>query len=805
MAYKLIGKNFTPPDIEAKVTGAARFAEDFRADGMAHVKIWGSKMPNGRVTRIDTSAAERVPGFLAALVPDDVKQPDGAGQAILSSQPRYFGEPVVAVAAETEQAAAVAIAALVVEMELLPFVVDPLESLKPDGPNAFSGGNVVGSGIDLQTVKWSGRDFALAGEGELPRGNAPLEWSFGDVEAGFAAAKVIVEESFVHASNSHHAMEPRSAAAYWEGGKCHVWGSTQSTAFAQPGLANLIGIPLSDLVFVAEYCGGGFGGKAGAYPLMALPALMSKKLGGRPCLLRVSRKEEYDNGYARGGFQGWAKLGFREDGRLIAADVFVVQDLGTTQGFPDFNNVANATSIVFQPESMRFRAVPVMTNTVPKGAQRGPGENQTANMIEPLFDKAAAELGIDRVAIRVINAPGGGGKDAKFGKAQGPVSSAYLRDAIEKGAEQFRWSERVAASRSRDGSRVRGYGVASAFHTAGSNGFDGLVRITPDGILHVHTGVGNLGTYSYASTSRIAAEVLGYDWSRVVLEYGGTARHLPWNLGQFGSNTNFTMTRTNWVAAMDAKAKLQEIAAAVLGGTPEDYELRDERVVATADASKGISFAEAAQKAIEMGGKYSGQQLPEDINPMTIASATAMAGSGLIGVAKDTLPKVGTVPALSASFVEVDVDVETGKVDIRECLTVADCGTVIHPMGLAAQVRSAAVMGFGLAHTERHIYDPAYGRPNARALYLSKPYSILDVPADGLHWAAVDQPDFENPMGMKGIGEPIQGSASAALICAISDALGGHLFNRVPVVTDMIINAAEGMPQSHKPLATNTV
>ena len=531
MAYKLIGKNFTPPDLDAKVRGAAKYAEDFRADGMAHVKFFGSPMPHGRVNSIDLSEAEKVPGFLTALIPDDVKQPDVTGFPILTNEPAYVGQPVVAIAAETEQAAADAVAALVVDMDLLPFVVDPLDSLKPDGPNALTGGNVSGRRIDFQELKWSGKDFALAGDDQMPRGKAVVEWNFGDLEAGFAASKVIIEESMVHATCSHHAMEPRSAAAYWENGKCHVWGSTQSTSFAQPGLAKLLGIALSDLVFVAEYCGGGFGGKATSYPLMALPALVSKKLGGRPCLLRVSRPEEYYNGMARAGFQGWAKLGFGEDGRMLAADVFVVQDLGPTSGFPDFNNVGSATSVIFQPVNMRFRAVPVLTNTVPKGAQRGPGENQTANMLEPLIDKAARELGLDRVAIRHINAPGNGGADAKYGAKQGPLTSAYLKEAFEQGRVAFDWDERSKLSGTRTGSKVRGYGVASAYHSAGSSGFDGLLRITPDGILHIHTGVGNLGTYSYASTSRVAAEVLGYDWDRVVIERGGTARHIPWNLG----------------------------------------------------------------------------------------------------------------------------------------------------------------------------------------------------------------------------------------------------------------------------------
>lgn len=802
MAYRHIGKDFTPPDLEAKVTGAARYSEDFRADGMAFIKVLASPMPHARVKSINLKKAEKLPGFLASLVPEEVKQPGPAGMAILSAEPAYVGQPVLAVAAESEQIAEDALKLIEVELEPLPFCVDPLESLKPDGPNALSGGNVTGRDIDFQEVKWSAKDFALAGEDQLPKGKPSVDWTFGDLEAGFSKAAVTVEETFVHASNAHHAMEPRSAAAYWENGKCHVWGSTQSTAFAQPGLAKLIGIEPKDLVFVAEYCGGGFGGKASAYPLMALPALMSKKMGGRPAMLRVSRAEEYYNGYARAGFQGWAKLGFREDGRLIAADVFVVQDLGTTTGFWDFNNVGAATSIVFQPESMRFRAIPVLTNTVPKGAQRGPGENQAANMLEPLFDKAARELGIDRLAIRVINAPGEGGKDAKYGAEQGPVTSAYLKEALDKGAAEFNWAERSKASGERNGSKVRGFGVASAYHSAGAAGFDGLVRITPDGKLHIHTGVGNLGTFSYASTSRVAAEVLDYDWANCVIERGGTTKHLPWNLGQFGSNTSFTMSRTNFAAASDAKQKLLEIAAMVLGGAAEDYKLENEAVVATSNAESRISYADCAAKAIELGGKFSGAELPEDINPMTQASASGIAGTGLIGVAKDNLPKNGTVPALAAGFIEIELDLETGKYEIIDYLGAADCGTVMHPQGLAAQVRSGAVMGFGLAATERHIYDPEYGRPNARGLYQAKPHTYLDVPAE-LKWTAVDAPDEQNPVGAKGIGEPVEGAASAALLCAISDALGGHMFNRTPVVTDMIINAAAGQPQSHKPLQTN--
>jgi len=154
MAYKHIGKDFTPPDLVAKVTGSARYAEDFRADGMAFVKILGSPMPHAKVNSIDLSKAEQMPGVLATLVPSDVKQPEEpGGMAILSSEPAYVGQPIVAIAAETEQLATDALAAIEVDLEPLPFCIDPLESLKPDGPNALTGGNVVGRGVDFQEIK----------------------------------------------------------------------------------------------------------------------------------------------------------------------------------------------------------------------------------------------------------------------------------------------------------------------------------------------------------------------------------------------------------------------------------------------------------------------------------------------------------------------------------------------------------------------------------------------------------------------------------------------------------------------------
>jgi xanthine dehydrogenase molybdenum-binding subunit len=797
VALKHLGQDFIPHDVVAKVTGEAKYAEDFRADGMVFARLLSSPYPHARVLSIDMSAAEAVPGYVGVLLPSEVTNPAAPNIPLLTAEPQYVGAPILLLAADSETAAHDALEKVRIEYEPLPFHVDPLASLHPDRPDARTDGNIGASGVDFATLKWTAKDFDDAG-GRMPMGKAAQEWTYGDVEAGFAQAKLVLDETFVHASNSHHSMEPRTAMAYWQNGKCVVHVSSQSQSFIHPALAGLIGIKPEELVVIAEYCGGGFGSKGGAYPLQALPALLSKKIG-RPVMMRVSRAEEYFHGSARLGFQGQVKLGFAADGKLLAADLYVVQENGASLSFFDFRNAADALSILYQPAAMRWRGMPVFANSPIRSAQRGPGYNQLSHIMEPLLDKAARELGVDRLAMRLLNGPG---LTAPFGVQRGPVSSCYLKEALEKGAQVFDWAGRSARNGQRVGSKVTAVAVGQAFHPAGFSGFDGLLRILPTGKVHIHTGVGNLGTFSHSSTSRIAAEVLKVDWADVVIERGDSRRHLPWNIGQFGSNTNFTMARTNYVAAMDALTKMKEIAARQFGGSPDSYDVDGKRVFRKGSPGQGMSYAQAAQRAIALGGKYDGHELPADINVMTKLSATALAGSGLIGVAKDTLEQTGAPAAFAAAFVEIELDVETGQHVILEYVGVADCGTVIHPAGLETQIKSGAVQGFGVASLERIVYDPQNGLPASVGFHQAKPPTYGDV-ARRFRVAGVDLPDPSSPLGTKGIGEPLLGCAGAAVLCAISAALEGHVFNRTPVMPDMIINHLAGRPPAHGPLQVN--
>ena len=631
---------------------------------MVFCKCLTSPIPHAKIRSIDTSEAMKMPGVLGILTADDVPQFPPPAQGIFAKDETFFvGEPILAIAADTEENAMAAIEAIKIDFQELPHVTDPLESLFPGGPNARSGGNVAAGQIKLQTVKWEGADFATAGDTKMPLGRPAEEWHYGDIDAGFKKSKVIVEQNFVSATYSHNCMEPRSTFAYWQGGKCFLYGSNQSHTAAIANVSRYIGIKPDQLVFIAEYCGGGFGSKIPGYPNMAIAALMSKKIN-RPVMHTISRYEEYGIGSARPGFQGYIKMGFAPNGKLLATDLYVIQESGPMATAGDFRAAGAAMSLVYQPAAMRFRTVPVLTNTVPVGAQRGPGENQFVSVIEPMIDQAARQLNMDRFDLRIINAPD---SNAKFGENQGPVTSAFLKDALTQLKKFSNWEERKKRSGQKNGTKVTGIGIGQGYHSAGSNGFDGLLRITPDGKLHVHTGVGNLGTHSWASTARVAPDLLNVSWDNVVIERGDTRRGLPFNSPQAGSLTASTESRTMYAAAMDMKDKLTDIAAQMLGGKPEDYVLGDEKVVAKS-GGKSITYQQAAQKAVALGGKYSGQEVPDELNPVTKSAVKMIAGSGLIAAVKDKLPRVGTTPGLTCNLAEVEIDTETGVVEIKECM-----------------------------------------------------------------------------------------------------------------------------------------
>ncbi len=794
---RLVGRDYTTPDLVAKVTGRAKYAEDFRADGMLFCKLLLSPMPHCRVRGIDARAAMALPGVKAMLTARDfpaVTAPEGglAPERALTDEPLYQGEPILAIAAVDETTAAAAIELVDLDLEPLPFVVDPIASLRPRGANARLQGNAFVGG-KVATVKWTDEVFAAATDGALPLGEAAREWSYGDLEAGFRDAALVLDETFHTPSTHHQPLETRSAMAYWRNGTLYLHGSTQSVAQTVESVARWTGTDPSQVVIISEYTGGGFGSKIPGAHSMAIPALLAKKAGA-PVMMRISREEEHYIGRARPNLIGRVKAGFAADGRVTAIDMFIVQDAGPYEDQYDLEAAPGICSLAYQPLAMRFRGISVLTNTPPRTSQRSPGGMQQNAIMEPILAKAARQLGVDSVALHRLNAPAGKanmGPPNKDG-ARGYVTSAFVREALDKGADLFKWDERKARSRVRRGAAVRGVGVAvSPFIGGYSVGYDGLLTIRPDGRLYVQSGAGNLGTHSVIDTARVAADVLGVAWDNVTVIWGDTSKHVPWTCTSDGSQTIHAMSRANHAAASDAVRKLQQIAAVDLGGVPADYRVADGRVFRTSAPSRGLTLADAATRAIARGGLYDGHELPADIHAMTRASATALAGLGLMGVAKDTYPHDGDTHSYVVGFAEVEVDVETGAVRLIEYTAVADVGTVVNPRSLGGQVLGGGCLGIGHALSQKAVYDQQYGVALARRFHHNKPLTIMDVPANGMHQAALDIADPDTPAGARGVGEPPVGAGFGAVLAAIADAVGNDVFRRAPVTADVILSALE--------------
>jgi CO/xanthine dehydrogenase Mo-binding subunit len=216
-------------------------------------------------------------------------------------------------------------------------------------------------------------------------------------------------------------------------------------------------------------------------------------------------------------------------------------------------------------------------------------------------------------------------------------------------------------------------------------------------------------------------------------------------------------------------------------------------------AGGGLTYAQAAKRAIELGGRYDGHQVPEDINVMTKGAAAKHAGLGVMGVAKDNYPRNGTTYSFVIGFAEVEVDVETGKVTLVDYLGVGDVGTVINPRSLLAQIKGGSCLGIAHALQQKWVFDPKYGLMVSRRFHYSKPLTILDIPAT-MNADAVNLPDPETPVGARGVGEPPVGAGYGAVLNAIADAVGVDVFRRAPVTADLVLMSLENKKRMHEPL-----
>lgn len=805
--FQYVGQDFEVPDGRAKVTGEAKYADDYLFDNALQAKTVKSPYAHARVRSIDTSAAEQLSSVKAIITHEDV--PDSPiGQPILDGEPKTFGYPVAAVAADDEYAAAAAVEAIDVEWEVLDHVVDPVEALKPGAPNPRSNGNVPtgeaagesaegqgGGTAAIDTVKWTDADFS----GRYPEnpGEYTLKWSWGDVSQGFDRADHIVEDVVTAQPIPTNPMEPRSTGAHWQSnGKVKAWVSSQSMSLTHTGLAGMLGVSPQNLTLINNFTGGGFGSKGTSYPQMGVPAYLSKQIN-RPVKIRGTRKEEFHWGNGRSTLVSKIRIGVDDDGRITALDIESIADSGaySNSAMSTLSSAYNCILQCYQPETARLRGIGVFTNTPKRWPMRGPGQNQAGLVISQVADMAAEAAGVDPLDLKITNAAQQETDEfdpetaPKTGNERAPLTSAHLGTAYEQAAEAVNYDELRQRSGTREGSKVYGVGTASASHHSGYIGFDGLIAIHTDGTVEVRQGAGNLGTESFAAVARMAAETLDVPWDQVEVTWGRSDKS-SFTLGQFSSNTTFTEGLANVKAAETAAQYLRELAAEELGGTAEAYDVSG-GMVSHGESGESLTLAEAAQVAVDTGGKYTAEEIPdfyqENLVPLTIAAAQGVMGNSLVAFGKTTGEDLGGfVTSFAGAIAEVSVDVETGKVRVEEMANWNDSGTIVHPDSYHAQIEGGAIQGIGYALSEHYLHDEDTGIPLNTDLYKNKPPSIQDYSETPLQTGGVGEPDPFGPHGAKGVGEPPYGAAAGAVASAVRDAIG-VTFHEFPISPSKVL------------------
>lgn len=815
--FKYVGEDFEVPDGRAKVTGEAKYADDYLFDDVLHAKTVKCPYAHAKVKNVDTSAAEEMSGVLATATYEDA--PDsGIGMPVLAEEPRVFGYPVAAVAATDEYTAAAAVEAIDVEYEVLDSVIDPVKTLKPGSPNPRTEGNIAtgeaggessegqGGGTNaIDTLKLEEAEFTDEYGREFPVGvdedNWGLKWSWGDVSKGFEKADHVVETAVESHPIATNPMEPRSTVIHWKSDDTvDAWVSSQSMSLTHLGLAGMLGITPANLSIVNNFTGGGFGSKGTAYPQMAVPALLSKQVN-RPVKIRGTRKEEFHWGNGRATLIIKVKVGIDDDGNITALDLEGIGDSGaySSDALSTLSSGYNCLTQCYQPETLRARGIGVFTNTPKRWPMRGPGQNQAGLIVSQIMDKVAEKAGVDPLELKTKNAAQQ--EQEEFdpenmpvaGPDRAPLTSAHLGAAYEQAAEAIDYEEKKRRSGTIEDSKIYGVGAGSASHESGYIGFDGLIGIHTDGTVEVRQGAGNLGTESYAAVARMVAETLDVDWDNVEVTWGESDKS-SFTLGQFSSNTTFTEGLANVKAAETAIEYLTELAADELGGQPDEYEVIGGEIV-NDDTDESLTLGETAQLAVEAGGKYNGEEVPEkyteSLVPLTLAAARGLTGEALVAFGKSTGEDLGGfVTSLAGAIAEVSVDLETGKVKVEEMANWNDSGTVIHPESFSAQVEGGAVQGIGYVLSENYRHDEDTGIPLNTDFYKNKPPSILDYSERPLKVGAVGAPDPFGPHGAKGVGEPPYGAASAAVASAVRDALG-VTFTEFPMSPSAVLEKIE--------------
>ncbi|MDX8534434.1 xanthine dehydrogenase family protein molybdopterin-binding subunit [Mesorhizobium sp. VK25A] len=746
-----VGGRLSRVDGPAKITGAAHYAVEQQLEGLTHAVLVGATIAAGKVTAIDTRAADTAPGVLAVLTPDTIMELRGASDwfgnppaqptfSPLVREVTFSGQHVAAVVAETFEQAVAAVALVKVWYDEIPAIVDLSDGKAGDGIP-----------IDAMTKEW------------------------GDAQAAFAAAPVRICAAYNTPREFQAAMEPHGLIASWEGDELTVWEPSQWLDGMARTYAEWFGIPFENVRLVSPYIGGGFGSKALALAHSAVAAAAARMLG-RPVKLVLNRPQNFTSYGGRAATRQTVAIGADRDGRIqsivhrgvneTAVDGMWVEPLGSV------------TSIMYATPNFSSKQNVVRVNTVVPGAKRAPGENPSAFGIECAIDELAHELGIDPLEMRLINYAE---QDPHAKKAW---STRQLREAFAAGAEAFGWARRSPQPRSmRDGRQLIGWGVAAGTYPVRRAHGEAVVKILADGTVEVESSSIDMGQGTYTILAQTAAETLGVPVEQVSVKLGDS--HFARAGVTGGSRLAGVMTGAVHKAAGQA---LDELIGLALSNPRSPFQklqantlqVRDGRIASPRGEGPDLSIAELMSAVGRDRIEAKGDTLPASTTPEErYNNYTTIAMS---------IPHTeGEYSRHSwcAHFVEVRVDEDFGTVRVSRVVSALDSGRLYNPKLAESQWKGGIIMGIGQALLEEGIVDRRHGRiVNGNFADYMLPTNA-DIP--DIQTISVGIPDpHSSALGGKGVGELAIVGIAPAIANAVFHATGKRVRD-LPITLEKLI------------------
>jgi CO/xanthine dehydrogenase Mo-binding subunit len=748
-----IGDSVPRVDAREKVTGSAIFADDLQfGPGMLYARVKRSPHPHALIKRIDTSKALALPGVKAVVTGADYPGMIGLyltdRHIFCRDRVRYVGDPVAGVAAVSEAIAEKAIDLIEVEYEPLPGVFDPEYGARPNAPLLHP---------DLGKYEVANFIFPVAGT------NVSNHFRIrkGDVEAAWPQCDVVIERSYRIPHVQHVPIEPHVATAKAdENGKITLWGSSQSP-FAQRNLiAKALGISQSDVQVIAPYVGGGFGCKAGV-SMEALAVTIAMKVKGRPVKLRLTREEEFHTAFVRQGLVSHFKMGCTKDGRLLAMEVRFYWDGGayTEYGVNITRASGYSSTGPYEVPNVKTDSYCVYTNHPVGGPMRGFGMPEMHSGLEQSIDELALAINMDPVQFRKINCVKTG-STLVTGMKMHPTG---LSECLVKAAEAISWGRKDPPSAP---NKRRGKGIALMWKAPAmppNAGSSAKVALNEDGTVTVSVGGQEIGQGSFTIAAQMAAGALGVpvEWVRVATPVN--TDYSPYEWQTVASRLTWSMGNAVAAAGRDARKQILELVAKAWNEDPEDLDIIDGKVISY-KSEESISLKNIVIYGIPLpndqgwiGGPVMGRG---NFMPTYVTGLDPETGQG---------PRAVVHYTTGAQAVEVEVDMDTGKVEILRGVAAFDVGKAINPDMVKAQMEGGFVQGLSTALFEGLQLKEGVLQNSSFVDY--RIATSTDVP-QSIQAIIVEVPQDDGPWGARGIGEHAMVPTIPAVANAIYDAIG---------------------------------